>query len=166
MHGLTTKSLTSFAPFSRLPTELRFAIWKIAANEPRLIEIKRGPYEEDETDFNAYLCHYGVRVAAKSHQTPAVLRTCKEARETTLHLFQFRLFDCFNHGDSDRKRWTIYNPDADILYFAADKHSTQHACLSTIHGLSKRMVSIFILLHTAWDDKIGKHFAGTNTIPF
>jgi hypothetical protein len=74
----------TFPLFGELPTEIRLKIWKIAAREPRLVNIK--------CQKEAYMAGTRKRFFAKSFTTtnpvPPLLHACHESRAETISEYQ------------------------------------------------------------------------------
>jgi hypothetical protein len=74
----------TFSLFGELPTEIRLKIWKIAAREPRLVNI--------QCQKEAYMAGTIKRFIAKSFTTtnpvPPLLHACHESRAETISEYQ------------------------------------------------------------------------------
>jgi hypothetical protein len=89
---------TTFAPFSRLPTELRRAIWKEACNLRKLVDIQPTVLTELETQDRTSRMQIALAPADYRNgtnkfeyktmsQAPAILHTSPEAREVGLESY-------------------------------------------------------------------------------
>jgi hypothetical protein len=112
-----TRSMSTFHPFSRLPTELRLQIWEITV-EPRTVEIRIR-----FTDFpSTPLAHGNQKRPPRQMCTvqsptpvPSPLQTCREARYHGL--YQQALSDLFidEHVPNPERPYIWLNPAIDIV---------------------------------------------------
>lgn len=86
----------NFHLFPRLPKELRSRIWKFAAFEPRLLNIRFFPPGSVE-----------IQYFFSSDPAPAILRTCQESRSEALAFYT----KAFSTGTTQRYIWTNFNVD-------------------------------------------------------
>ncbi|KAH8684515.1 hypothetical protein BGZ60DRAFT_355066, partial [Tricladium varicosporioides] len=86
----------SFHLFLRLPKELRNRIWKFAAFEPRLLNIRAFPPASVE-----------IQYFFSSDPVPAILHTCQESRTEVLVFYT----KAFSTGTTLRYIWTNFNVD-------------------------------------------------------
>jgi 2EXR family/KH domain len=122
-------SLKEFHLFPKLPTELRFKIYRYAMLQRRLIELEWGPNMSVPTGIQGG-SHQWVRVCPRSCQPPALLHVCQESREEAKTIYQLRCFDTkvAQHSPNSPKlheHYVYYNPKADIVFFG------EHTCVST-----------------------------------
>jgi hypothetical protein len=79
-----TNFLKKFQIFQKLPTELRYAIWKLCI-VPRIITIKNASYEEIRKRYMFTETVYVTIVAAEAkNAVPAILHACQESRALAL----------------------------------------------------------------------------------
>lgn len=116
--------LTTFQLFPKLPIEIRLRIYRLAAHEPRLIELEH---------LNGYFSHYGYQVARQSRQAPALLQLCRESREEGIHFYEKRNFQApgleypsVPIQDDDYRPYIWYSPHVDIILFG------KNTCLNTM----------------------------------
>ncbi|KAH8667650.1 hypothetical protein BGZ60DRAFT_409692 [Tricladium varicosporioides] len=87
----------TFHPFSRLPLELRSRIWKLSANEPRVVTVRGIP-----AAGHLQMDHFVSLVP-----TPSVLQVCRESRFEALRFYT----KAFTYGSSPCFIWTNFNVD-------------------------------------------------------
>ncbi|EPE29246.1 hypothetical protein GLAREA_00406 [Glarea lozoyensis ATCC 20868] len=96
--------LCSFAPFPRLPIELRISIWGLAC-EPRILTMCK--YFSHDRDTQYLYSHDPV---------PAVLQVSRESRANSSYVAAFSM------GSSPRYTWVNYNLDTIRIHDYALRH--------------------------------------------
>ncbi|KAK4239295.1 hypothetical protein C8A03DRAFT_14317 [Achaetomium macrosporum] len=114
----------TFAPFSRLPTELRLCVWLLCFRQHRMIEVGiRAPDEEEKPVLYAYPNHLGRVVSGRNYSIEIrgsgyaaslhpLLWFNSEARQAALCFYRVHL--PFPRQDGEQVLYL--NPEDDVLY--------------------------------------------------
>ncbi|KUJ13453.1 uncharacterized protein LY89DRAFT_785150 [Mollisia scopiformis] len=97
-------ALTSFTLFPKLPIELRFLIWKLAHDEPRVLNISKSDRAREPFSPSTY------RVRPMS-SPPPLLHTNREARKIGLELRQL----CFKSMLNNKPMYYSFAKDSLLL---------------------------------------------------
>ncbi|THV45380.1 hypothetical protein BGAL_0496g00040 [Botrytis galanthina] len=118
--------LEEFAPFSRLPLELRRKIWGFAAlSHPRIFELVWCSSEDD--------LHLLFKVSKQTNCVPPIMEVNREARQEGMRIFEKRVFNNCNIDieipfklEGEKPQCTWFNPDLDTIYFG------ENTCIRTV----------------------------------
>jgi hypothetical protein len=99
---LTCISYQKFKCFSKLPTELRIAVWRLALPGPRILDIFKVKDDCDKSWDHGFTRYKSFRLS------PTLLAVCHESRKVTLKSYTVTLAP---HGFS-----LAFNPDIDIIH--------------------------------------------------
>ncbi|KAH7383026.1 hypothetical protein BKA64DRAFT_712867 [Cadophora sp. MPI-SDFR-AT-0126] len=119
MFEILSENLLEFAPFKRLPPEIRLKIWRLAATHERIIAFET--VENPDVDEDGDPHHSILRLQALS-AIPPILRVNKESYSECRKLYRART----RYGLGT----FLYNPSTDILYFSGRSHCSE--ALSTL----------------------------------
>jgi hypothetical protein len=96
-----TQRLNAFTLFAKLPFELREEIWKMASNNPNIVE---GRYD------------YRTGVWRSANNPPSVLYTCHESRKVGLKAYKLAFHTFHTTPYNKRVPHLWFNDNHDMLY--------------------------------------------------
>lgn len=121
------ESERSFTLFANLPPELRLEIWRIVANQPRILEV------EDYGRINQGVHGRIIKMGQQARKPPAIMSVNVESRYEGIRFYSWVTFDSWEPSAfHESKRYIFYNPHADVIYFGA------HTCLRTLNRFFRR----------------------------
>jgi hypothetical protein len=154
---------SEFTLFPKLIKDLRFEIWKLAASEPRIVEICQfssptsidEPIPEEEEEDDGYeIEYYGRKNRNPFYSTaalPAILRVNQESRTIALEHYRLSFANAGNPA-------TIYwNPAVDTLYFpiwcwSYNISSFERATTNEVKDSIQRLAIDNLVWYCHWDE--------------
>lgn len=113
----TVDSPGRFACFPRLPPELRLMVWKLVAQQPRVVEIRKVHRQWTGNSYKAWpaeaLKYNSKYFQAFNNTPPAILHVNQESRKEALGHYKLGAIGEYEYQ-------TYFNPDCDVMYCAFD----------------------------------------------